>query len=122
MIGEAAAGHRVCIGTLVLNVNGFLFDCIGEFNFGGWFFGARAEHRQPDNFSPQDLAVAKGRESRKESQGDWCGPCPLGAGEREFFKGNLMVMSHILPQARGVLAMDGGTSSDPYCKVNIIIL
>ena len=29
---------------------------------------------------------------------------------------------HILPQARGVLAMDGGTSSDPYCKVAITIL
>ena len=29
---------------------------------------------------------------------------------------------HILPQARGVLAMDGGTSSDPYCKVAITVL
>ena len=55
MIGEAAAGRRVCIGTFILNVNGFLFDCIGEFNFGGWFSGARAEHRQPDNLFPPKI-------------------------------------------------------------------
>ena len=33
-----------------------------------------------------DLAVTKGRESRKESQGDRGGPCAVGAGEREVCK------------------------------------
>ena len=33
-----------------------------------------------------DLAVTKGRESREESQGDWCGPCAAGAGGREICK------------------------------------
>ena len=29
-------------------------------------------------------------------------------------------LHYILRQARGVLAMDGGTSSDPYCKVVVL--
>ena len=29
-------------------------------------------------------------------------------------------LNNILRQARGVLAMDGGTSSDPYCKVVVL--
>ena len=72
------------------------------------------QHDQLTIFS-LDLTVTEGREGGEKSQGHGRGPCAVGAGEDNIDQ--CEPSSYILPQARGVLAMDGGTSSDPYCKV-----
>ena len=79
---------------------------------------------------PSDLAVTKGWQGRKEFESDWCSACSFGTGEHKsmFTIFDLYYMLgqevhslyNILRQARGVLAMDGGTSSDPYCKVVVL--
>ena len=79
---------------------------------------------------PSDLAVTKGWQGRKEFESDWCSACSFGTGGHKsmftifdlyYILGQKIHSLHyILRQARGVLAMDGGTSSDPYCKVVVL--